>query len=119
MDAKLLEKTQELAKELAGQATSLDELNGVMRSLMKSALERMLDTELDVHLGRGRDVPATEAHAGPVVTTELAVGKSKNRKNGSSPKTVQGDLGQIPLDVPRDRHGSFEPQLLPKHQRRL
>jgi hypothetical protein len=47
MDAKLMKKAEELAQEVAGQATTLDELNGVMRSLMKSALEKMLNAELE------------------------------------------------------------------------
>lgn len=55
MDAHVVKKAAELAEELAGRATTLEELNGVMRTLMKSALERMLNTELDVHLGRGSD----------------------------------------------------------------
>ena len=44
---------------------------------------------------------------------------SNNRRNGHSKKTVQAELGEIRLDVPRDRDGSFEPKLLPKYQRRL
>lgn len=120
MDANLMQKAGALAQEIAGQATTLEELNGVMRSLMKSALERMLNTELEVHLGRGSSLAAS------VVTKEdpevPKLGESprpRNRKNGSSPKTIQGDMGQLPLDIPRDRQGTFEPQLMPKHQRRL
>lgn len=52
MDATLTKKAGELAKEFAGQVTTLEELNGAMRALMKTALETMLNTELDVHLGR-------------------------------------------------------------------
>jgi hypothetical protein len=52
MDAALKRQTDALAKEIATQVTTIEEVNGVMRSLMKSALERMLNTELDVHLGR-------------------------------------------------------------------
>ena len=48
MDAIVMKK----ANELAGQTTTLEALNGVMRSLMKAALERMLNTELEVHQGR-------------------------------------------------------------------
>ncbi len=106
MDAHVKKQAAELAHELAGQATTLDELNGVMRTLMKSALERMLNTELEVHLGRG----AAEAATAP---------PRRNRQNGASPNTVQGELGKLPLEIPSDRNGSFQPQLLPKHQRRL
>src|SRR5437870_5896505 len=52
MDATLKLKAEQLAGEFANQAQSLDDLNGLIRTLMKSALERMLDTEMDVHLGR-------------------------------------------------------------------
>ncbi len=52
MDVELTKKVDQLAIELATQASTLDDLNGAMRSLMKAALERMLNSELDVHLGR-------------------------------------------------------------------
>jgi putative transposase len=117
MDATITTKAAELAMELAGQATTVEELNGVMRQLMKSALERMLNTELDVQLGRRQDTSmALETGA---ASSSVDVPAGRNRKNGSSPKTIQGDLGKIPLDIPRDRNGTFEPQVLPKHQRRL
>ena len=51
MDATLSESTEELAKELSRNATTINELNEVMRLLMKSALERMLNTETHVHFG--------------------------------------------------------------------
>jgi transposase-like protein len=44
---------------------------------------------------------------------------SGNHRNGSSPKTVRTEVGDVRLDVPRDRHGSFEPAIVPKHARRL
>ena len=114
MDAVLRNKAEELAKDLAGQATSIGELNEVMRSLMKSALERMLNTELDVHLnGNGASEQAPDSSE---VNGEA---KARNRRNGFSPKTVQGDMGKLPIEIPRDRNGTFEPQLIGKHQRRL
>ena len=122
MDANVTKRTEELAKELASQATTLDELNGVMRSLMKSTLETMLNSELDVHLGRGSDGIAAmigEAEQGTSPVHPDDSPRPRNRKNGVSPKTVQGDMGKLPLDIPRDRNGTFEPQLIGKHQRRL
>jgi putative transposase len=123
MDAILTAKAEQLASEIATQAKTLEDLNGLIKLMMKSALERMLDTELDVHLGRKRlPGPATDFPA-PVAANsaaEVASKKSvKNRRNGHSQKTVQGDLGEIKLTTPRDRDGTFEPQLIPKHQRRL
>ena len=59
MDAKIDEQLQsraeQLAEEFASSATTIEELNGLMRLMMKSGLERMLNTEMDVHLGRQGD----------------------------------------------------------------
>jgi putative transposase len=114
MDATLKLKAEQLAGEIASQAQTLDDLNGLFRTLMKSALERMLDTEMDVHLGRKTIVPlaADEAQA-----SDPAV--SPNRRNGRSQKTVRGEMGELTLETPRDRNGTFEPQLIGKHQRRV
>jgi putative transposase len=114
MDATLKLKAEQLASEIANQAKTLDDVNGLFRTLMKSALERMLDTEMDVHLGR--KTPA-EIPIGEAPGTKPPV--PANRRNGRSQKTVSGDLGEITLETPRDRQGTFEPQLVPKHQRRL
>jgi putative transposase len=111
MDALLQSRAEELAKEFAGQATTVEELNELMRLMMKRGLERMLDTEMDVHLGR--------RPLGPVAEAAEKNERSPNRRNGRSKKTVQGDLGEVTLRTPRDRDGTFEPQLVPKHQRRV
>ena len=70
MDASLKLKAEQLAGEIANQAQSLDDLNGLFRTLMKSALERMLDTEMDMHLGRKTcaALPADSAPASAVAT---------------------------------------------------
>lgn len=52
MDALLQSRAEELVQEFAGQATTVEELNELMRLMLKKGLERMLDTEMDVHLGR-------------------------------------------------------------------
>jgi transposase-like protein len=114
MDANLKLKAEQLASDIASQAETLDDLNGLLRTLMKSALERMLDTEMDVHLGRKSiaALPAVEVEAGGQAA-------SANRRNGHSKKTVRGEMGKLTIESPRDRDGTFEPQLIPKHQRRL
>jgi putative transposase len=114
MDATLKLKAEQLAGDIAAQAQTLDDLNGLLRTLMKSALERMLDTEMDVHLGR-KTIAALPAVA--VEADDQAA--AANRRNGRSKKTVRGDMGELALDTPRDRNGTFEPQLIAKHQRRL
>ena len=75
-------------------ARTIDDLNGLFRSMMKAALERMLDTEMDVHLGRRKFM------ADPAAAVEA---KSSNRRNGRSKKTVRGDLGPVTVQTPRDR----------------
>jgi len=114
MDATLKLKAEQLAGDLATQAQTIEDVNGLIRSLMKSTLERMLDTEMDVHLGR----QTCAALAGETAAA-LDPTAPKNRRNGHSQKTVQGDLGELTLDTPRDRNGTFEPRLIAKHQRRL
>ena len=52
MDASFRVRAEQRAREFAGQATTAEDLNGLLRAMMKSGLERMLNTELDVHLGR-------------------------------------------------------------------
>lgn len=115
MDATLKSQAEKLAREMATQATTIDDLNGLLRTMMKSALERMLNTEMDVHLGRKPLALPTDAP--PAMPNEPAA--QKNRRNGHSHKTVAGDMGELTLDTPRDRDGTFEPQLIPKHQRRI
>ena len=78
--------------------------NGLLKQLTKLLVERALDAELTEHLGHERN----EAVSNP----------AGNTRNGKSRKTLKGDFGELPIEVPRDRHGSFEPQLIPKHQTR-
>jgi putative transposase len=122
MDAILKTQVEKLANEIADQSVTLDDVNGLMRSLLKSTLERMLNTELDVHLGR-RGQPdergAAVAVADAQATADPVPAARKNRRNGHSQKTVSGDMGDLTLRTPRDRNGTFEPQLVGKHQRRL
>jgi putative transposase len=123
MDAIFTNKAEQLAREIASQAKTIDDLNGLMKLMMKSALERMLDTEMDAHLGRKKLPGSSVDDAVEVLANHSAESttkpRAKNRRNGRSPKTVQGDLGEFTLSTPRDRAGTFEPLLVPKHQRRL
>jgi putative transposase len=122
MDAILKSQAEQLANELATQVTTLDDLNGLMRTMMKTALERMLNTEMDVHLGRRGRPTAADAAAAPadlITRGDTAAPPPKNRRNGHSKKTVSGDMGEFTLQTPRDRNGTFEPQLIAKGQRRL
>ncbi|WP_068120234.1 IS256 family transposase [Nocardioides massiliensis] len=78
---------------------------GFIPALIKTALERGLATELSDHLGY--DKGAADAAAFP------------NSRNGTTPKTVATQVGDVDLAVPRDRAGSFTPRLVPKGSRRL
>jgi putative transposase len=115
MDASLQSRAEQLAEEFAKEAKTAEDLNGLMRLMMKSALERMLNTEMDVHLGRRGEAPALAEAAGSAPAKK----DSLNRRNGHSKKTVQGETGELTIAAPRDRDGTFEPIIVPKHQRRL
>jgi putative transposase len=78
--------------------------NGLLKQLTKLLVEKALDAEMSNHLGHDKNQP--------VVNT------SGNTRNGKSKKTLKGEFGELPIEIPRDRHGSFEPQLIPKHQTR-
>ncbi len=98
MDASFQSRVEQLATEFASEATTVEELNGLMRLMMKSGLERMLDTEMDVHLGR-RSTPAlVQLEAAQAEPLAPAAGEKQgppNRRNGRSRKTVQDDVGEV------------------------
>jgi putative transposase len=103
-----LENFDQLVDEaMKGRRGSLDEASAtdLMRQMVKRMYERALRGELTHQLGY-------EKH-------DVAGHGSGNSRNGTSAKTIQGDLGQIVIDVPRDRNGEFEPQLIAKHQTRF
>jgi putative transposase len=84
---------------------SLTGPGGFLPEMIKAVLERGLAAELTGHLGYEVGDPAGRG--------------SHNSRNGSTPKTVQTEVGAVPLAVPRDRRSSFEPRLVPKGDRRL
>jgi putative transposase len=82
---------------------------GLFAQLKKALAERALGAELGHHLAQEAQ-RSLSPDAGP---------RRRNHRNGSSPKTVLTDTGVVTVAIPRDRAGTFEPQLIPKHQRRL
>lgn len=78
---------------------------GLLEQLKKNLIERALGAELSEHLGYEKGDPAGRG--------------SGNNRNGFSAKTVLMDDGEIEVSVPRDRSGTFEPQLIPKGQTRF
>lgn len=79
--------------------------DGLLKQLTKRLVERALEGELTDHLGYPKHAPVAKL--------------SDNSRNGSSRKTLKGDMGEIPIDIPRDREGSFDPRLIKKHQTRF
>ena len=98
-------KLQALAAELAKDIKTEADLNALSRELLKLTVETALGAELTEHLGY-------EKHG----DSKLAKG---NARNGATPKRLKSQHGEVEILSPRDRNGSFEPQLLRKHQTRL
>jgi putative transposase len=78
---------------------------GLLKQLTKALLERAMQAEMTGHLGYQKHDPAGY--------------KSGNSRNGNSKKKLAGDFGEIDLETPRDRNGSFEPKIVAKHQTRF
>jgi putative transposase len=79
--------------------------NGIFKELKKRLIEKAMDAEITHHLGYEKHSP---------------IGKNTgNSRNGKSPKTIKSDSGEIPIVVPRDRNGSFEPRIVKKNQTRF
>jgi putative transposase len=79
--------------------------NGLLKQLTKQLLERAMAAEMTEHVGY-------EKH-------DAAGNNSGNSRNGKSVKTIKGTFGELPLETPRDRNGTFEPQIIEKHQTRF
>ena len=98
---------KELIEQLIGGATPMtaDQINATTMALKKALIERALGAELSHHLGYALGSTRPEEAA--------------NQRNGKSAKTVLTEDGPLRIEVPRDRAGSFEPILIPKHERRF
>ena len=79
--------------------------NGVLQQLTKALIERVLEGEMTHHLGYEKHSPEGK--------------NTGNSRNGKTSKTLKGKQGAIPIEVPRDRQGEFEPQFIPKRQTRF
>jgi putative transposase len=102
VDAGLLDEL--MARVDAGELQLTGE-GGFLPGLIKAVLERGLAAELTDHVGYEKGDPAGRG--------------SGNSRNGTTPKTVASEVGDIALDTPRDRAGTFEPRLVPKGARRV
>lgn len=91
--------------QLLGERRTIGEMDELFRQMKKALMERALAGELTHHLGYAPGDPKPETQS--------------NHRNGTTPKTVLTEDGAIPVAIPRDRAGTFEPQLIPKNARRL
>jgi transposase-like protein len=98
---------EDVLDHFAGPARPMSptDVDAVMRRFKKALVERMLGGELTHHLG--------------YPPGGIRPSDSTNQRNGTGGKTVLTEEGPLDLDIPRDRHGTFEPQLIPKHARRF
>lgn len=83
--------------------TNPNEVLSSLKELFKDVLQEALEAELDETLGYGKH----------------AISESSNSRNGYSKKTIKSELGEISLNIPRDRNGEFEPKIVPKYQRNV
>ena len=102
LDDQLLDQ---MVTQMRSEGMRLSGPGGFLTEMLKAVLERGLQTELTEHLGYDKHDPAGHG--------------SGNSRNGSTPKTVLTEVGPVPLDIPRDRAGTFTPTLVPKGERRL
>jgi len=102
MDDRLLDALLERSRDQAGGLRLTGE-GSMLGELVRAVLERALESELTAHLGYARG----------------GRGQDGNARNGTIGKTVQTGVGPVPLQVPRDRAGSFEPVLVPKRSGRV
>lgn len=100
--------SKELLDELLSGVERPEDLlgdKGLMKELKVRLMERMLGAELTEHLGyEPNGEPASQ---------------QANRRNGATRKVLKGNDGAVPIDIPRDRDGSFEPELIQKGQTRI
>ena len=100
--------TDEVLNELLKEYQKPEDLlgkEGIFKQLQKRLLEKAMGAELTVHLGYDKHDPAGR--------------NSGNSRNGTTPKTLKGEFGRLELATPRDRNGTFEPQIVAKGQRRF
>lgn len=103
--AALPQLNQQMLEELIPGPVTKEQFTDIFENFKKAFIERAMGAEMSHHLGYG------SGQAKPEGVT--------NHRNGSSAKTVITDSGAVRIEVPRDRAGSFEPQLIGKHERRF
>ena len=99
---------EDLLDQLVSQCKTKEDItgkDGLLQQLLKRALQQALNTELEEHLGYKKNA---------------SQGKNTgNSRNGHTKKTLKGEHGSLELETPRDRNGTFEPQIVQKNQTRF
>ena len=96
---------RELVERARNEGVELVGPGGLLSDLTKTVLETALEVEMDDHLGYAKHAPEGRNRS--------------NSRNGSRSKTVLTEVGEVEIEVPRDREASFEPQIVKKRQRGL
>lgn len=121
--ARRLAAITELVQEARANGDSLTGPSGLLKDLTKMVLEVSLEEEMTEHLGHGKHelvAPPATTDAGDVDQDDAAEERARNVRNGTRTKTVLTDnVGKVEIRVPRDRSGTFEPVIVPKHARKL
>jgi len=94
---------QSIAKELAKNVKTQEDLSNLSSMLVKMTVEAALGAEMEEHLGYAKHQNSD----------------SNNSRNGYSSKTLKGDHGEVDIDIPRDRHSEFNPVIVKKGETRL
>jgi transposase-like protein len=103
--AALPQLTKQMLEELIPGPVTKEQFEDIFQNFKKAFIERALNAEMSHHLGYGAGQDKPEG--------------ATNHRNGSSAKTVITDSGAVRIEVPREREGTFEPQLIGKHERRF
>lgn len=105
MQSKNAVTTKDLAQELAKDCRTLEDIQELLKNVFKDTIQSILEYEIEDHLGYEKN--------------SVEGNNSGNSRNGYYKKTIKTTYGPAELDVPRDRNGEFEPQVIKKHQKML
>lgn len=89
-------------RELAGQCQTVDDIHSMIKDLFRETLQQVFEAEIEDHLGYSKHDPSGN--------------NTGNSRNGYSKKTIKTKLGATHLNIPRDRNGEYEPQIIKKYE---
>ena len=97
-----MQNNTSLAKELAKNCRNMDDIHEKLKDLFKETLQQIFEAEMEEHLGYAKHDPSGN--------------NSGNSRNGYSKKNIKTRFGNTEIDIPRDRNGEFEPQIVKKYE---